>query len=73
MNPALRTLKNTIRKEMRQKLAALSTEEITRQTAIVTEKLIEMPEFKESQNVSVYISMHGEICTRDIIRELLNQ
>ncbi|KAF9171881.1 hypothetical protein BGX20_006747, partial [Mortierella sp. AD010] len=73
MNPALRTLKNTIRKEMRQKLAALSTEEITRQTAIVTEKLIEMPEFKESQNVSVYISMHGEICTRDIIKELLNQ
>ncbi|KAF9950138.1 hypothetical protein BGZ72_008140 [Mortierella alpina] len=32
-----------------------------------------MPEFKDSQNVSVYISMHGEICTRDIIKALLDQ
>ncbi|KAF9947028.1 hypothetical protein BGZ65_009198, partial [Modicella reniformis] len=73
MNPALRTLKDTIRKNMRQKLATLSPEEISRQSVIVTDKLLAMPVFKESQNVSVYISMHGEICTRDIIRILLDQ
>ncbi|CAO3567700.1 unnamed protein product [Mortierella alpina] len=73
MNPALRALKNTIRKDMRIKLAALSTEEISRQSAVVTRKLLEMPELINSQNVSVYISMHGEICTRDIIKALLNQ
>ncbi|KAG0367582.1 5, 10-methenyltetrahydrofolate synthetase-like protein [Gamsiella multidivaricata] len=73
MNPALRALKNTIRKDLRQKLAALTPEEIRRQSLIVTEKLLEMPVFKESQNVSVYISMHGEISTPDIIRTLLEQ
>ncbi|KAF8934427.1 hypothetical protein BGZ58_005702, partial [Dissophora ornata] len=73
MNPALRALKNTIRKDMRPKLAALEPEEIKRQSLIVTEKLFELPVFKESQNVSVYISMHGEICTRDIIQTLLHQ
>ncbi|KAF9439199.1 hypothetical protein BGZ76_009372 [Entomortierella beljakovae] len=73
MNPTLRVLKNTIRKDMRKKLAALSQEEINRQSAIVTEKLVKLPEFKESRNVSVYISMHGEICTGNIIRELLDQ
>ncbi|KAF9177923.1 hypothetical protein BGZ50_008241, partial [Haplosporangium sp. Z 11] len=73
MNPALRALKNTIRKDMRRKLAAISPEEIQRQSAIVTEKLLGMPVFKESQNVSVFISMHGEICTRDIIKTLLEQ
>ncbi|KAG0200992.1 hypothetical protein BGX28_006097, partial [Mortierella sp. GBA30] len=73
MNPALRALKNTIRKEMRLKLAALSSEDISRQSAIVTKRLLDMPAFKKSQNVSVYISMHGEICTRDIIKTLLDQ
>ncbi|KAG9320007.1 hypothetical protein KVV02_003112 [Mortierella alpina] len=73
MNPALRALKNTIRKDMRIKLATLSPEEISRQSAVVTERLLDMPEFKCSQNVSVYISMHGEICTRDIIKALLDQ
>ncbi|KAG0052033.1 hypothetical protein BGZ83_003069 [Gryganskiella cystojenkinii] len=73
MNPALRALKNTVRKDMRRKLAALSTDEIKRQSSIVIEKLLNMPVFKQSQTVSVYISMHGEICTRDIIRALLSQ
>ncbi|KAI8345789.1 5-formyltetrahydrofolate cyclo-ligase [Mortierella sp. GBAus27b] len=73
MNPALRALKNTIRKDMRQKLSALSPEEIRRQSAIVAEKLLEMPVFQESQHVSVFISMHGEIYTHDIIRVLLDQ
>ncbi|KAI1300675.1 hypothetical protein EDD11_006073, partial [Mortierella claussenii] len=73
MNPALRALKNTIRKDMRQRLAVLSPEEIRHQSAIVTERLIQMPIFQQSQSVSVYISMHGEICTLDIIRTLLTQ
>ncbi|GJJ77050.1 5-formyltetrahydrofolate cyclo-ligase [Entomortierella parvispora] len=73
MNPALRALKNTVRKDMRQKLAALSTDEIKRQSSIVTEKLLNMPALKESQTVSVYISMHGEICTQDLIHALLIQ
>lgn len=116
MNPALRALKNTIRKDMRQRLAALSKDEIKRQcncmfnnfhvlikqqrdkkkrrvpshfylltrillllfafgitAAIVTEKLVASRTFKESQNISVYISMHGEICTTEIIRTVLSQ
>ncbi|KAG0089107.1 hypothetical protein BGZ92_005293 [Podila epicladia] len=73
MNPALRALKNTIRKDMRQRLAALSKDEINRQSAIVTEKLVTSKAFKESQNISVYISMHGEICTTEIIRIVLDQ
>ncbi|KAF9158006.1 hypothetical protein DFQ27_007813 [Actinomortierella ambigua] len=73
MNPALRALKNTVRKDVRKRLAALSVEEIDRQSAIVTEKLLSLKVYKESQNVSVYISMHGEINTREIIRDLLAQ
>ncbi|KAF9082906.1 hypothetical protein BGX23_011961 [Mortierella sp. AD031] len=73
MNPALRALKNTVRKDMRQKLAALTAEEIKRQSVIVTEKLLSMPVFESSQNVSVYISMHGEICTQQIIKTLLDK
>ncbi|KAG0049529.1 hypothetical protein BGZ90_007322, partial [Linnemannia elongata] len=73
MNPALRALKNTIRKDMRQKLAALNPDEIKRQSAVVTEKLLNMPVFKASQNISVYISMHGEVCTQEIIKTLLDQ
>lgn len=73
MNPALRALKNTIRKDIRQKLAALTPDEIKRQSAVVTEKLLDMPVFKTSQNISVYISMHGEVCTQEIIKTLLDQ
>ncbi|KAF9307256.1 hypothetical protein BGZ74_008144 [Mortierella antarctica] len=58
---------------MRQRLAALSKDEINRQSAIVTEKLVTSKAFKESQNISVYISMHGEICTTEIIRIVLDQ
>jgi 5-formyltetrahydrofolate cyclo-ligase len=41
--------------------------------ATVTEKLLNMPVFKTSQNISVYISMHGEVCTQEIIKALLDQ
>ncbi|KAF9969876.1 hypothetical protein BGZ73_007571 [Actinomortierella ambigua] len=73
MNPALHALKKTVRNDVRKRLAAISVEEIERQSAIVTEKLLSLKVYKESQNVSVYISMHGEINTRAIIRDLLAQ
>jgi 5-formyltetrahydrofolate cyclo-ligase len=32
-----------------------------------------MPVFEASQNISVYISMHGEISTQEIIKTILEK
>ncbi|KAI8356646.1 5,10-methenyltetrahydrofolate synthetase [Blakeslea trispora] len=73
MNQAIVTLKKQLRKDMAKKLKELTATEIQRQSHLVFEQLQQLDHFKNSKNISVYISMpHGEIMTREIIHHILN-
>ncbi|KAL1915718.1 uncharacterized protein VTP21DRAFT_6477 [Calcarisporiella thermophila] len=63
-------LKNTLRKEMRKKLSQLPNESIKTESKLVTNQLLELPEFHASKNISIYINMSGEIITVDIIKKI---
>ncbi|KAI8339361.1 5-formyltetrahydrofolate cyclo-ligase [Chlamydoabsidia padenii] len=72
MMTSLQLLKRTLRKEMATRLKNVSTESIATQSDSVFKQLIELDEFKSSQNISVYISMPTcEINTRAMIQHIL--
>ncbi|OBZ85650.1 5-formyltetrahydrofolate cyclo-ligase [Choanephora cucurbitarum] len=73
MNQTIVTLKKQLRKDMAKKLKELSAAEIQNQSHLVFKRLQQLDHFKNSKNISVYISMpSGEIMTKDIIRYILN-
>ncbi|RKP08602.1 5-formyltetrahydrofolate cyclo-ligase [Thamnocephalis sphaerospora] len=70
MQTSVRSLKNALRKQVRQRLSTLPADTIAADTERVTEKLLQLPEYSRSQRVSIYVSMHGEVATRRIIEDL---
>ena len=66
-----REAKAALRKEMKAKIKALPMEDRSKQSKIVTEKLLAMSEFKESKSVSLYLNMPDEIQTETILIECL--
>ena len=73
MNKTIISLKKQLRKDMTARLELLSTSELKKQSKSVQQKLQEMDVFRNSKNISIYISMPTcEIMTTDIIRGLLN-
>ncbi|CAM0138402.1 hypothetical protein VKS41_002953 [Umbelopsis sp. WA50703] len=67
---SVRVLKKALRKELAGKLRTLSKETADQESKQVTEKLLNLREYRNSQSVSVYISMDGEIDTGEIIRNI---
>jgi 5-formyltetrahydrofolate cyclo-ligase len=72
MQSSVRVLKIALRKQMRQQLRAVTQETILLETERVAEKLFQLPEYKNSHKVSIYLNMGGEIRTDGIIKHLLN-
>ncbi|RUS34889.1 5-formyltetrahydrofolate cyclo-ligase family-domain-containing protein [Jimgerdemannia flammicorona] len=73
MNQTVRALKKSLRKEMSAKLSTLTADVVDRESKVVTEKLLALNEYQKSRNVSIFISMSGEIVTRAIIQDLFQK
>ncbi|CAD5120490.1 DgyrCDS9056 [Dimorphilus gyrociliatus] len=62
--------KKALRKEIKSRILALSESEKLRQSEIVTKKLIERAEFKNSERICVFLSMSDEIRTEVILSNI---
>jgi len=63
--------KANLRKEMKAVLKTMSTEEIQAQSQIVTQKLLEMPEYSAAKRISIFLSMRDEVDTHNILTHAL--
>ncbi|KAK7499722.1 hypothetical protein BaRGS_00009063 [Batillaria attramentaria] len=68
----LRQAKATLRKEVKKRLAALTTEDKQQQSQIVLNKVLASGWFKDSHRVSLFLSMPDEIDTLPLLRAALN-
>lgn len=48
----------------------MADETVRQESKLVTERLLSLQEYRNSKSVSVYMSMDGEINTRDLIRNI---
>ncbi len=71
-NRNLKELKMNIRKRVIEKRDSMPYEERVSKSRAIFEKLIDMPEYKEADNVLVYASMRSEVNTDDIILDSLS-
>lgn len=70
MSATQRTLtaaKNTLRKDLKRKLRSMSSEEKTRQSKLIAEKLISLDAYKACRSLSLYMSMPSEVSTNDVM------
>ncbi|GFS29390.1 5-formyltetrahydrofolate cyclo-ligase [Trichonephila inaurata madagascariensis] len=72
---ALRAAKAALRGELRKRIASIPHEELSRQSKLVTEKVLEHSRFKSSRRVSLYLSINEEIRvqTWGILEQMLEQ
>jgi len=63
--------KKLLRKEMKKILLGLSELEVKKQSAAVTQKLLDLPAYKEAQRISVFLSMKDEVDTTEILQHSL--
>ncbi|XP_076012406.1 5-formyltetrahydrofolate cyclo-ligase [Genypterus blacodes] len=70
---ALRAVKQSLRKEVKRKLSALSHEEKMRQSAVVSQKLLNHPKYVACKRIAVFLSMHDEVCTEEIIKDVFKE
>jgi 5-formyltetrahydrofolate cyclo-ligase len=62
--------KQVLRKEIRARMKALSREEILVESSKVWERLFELPEYKASRSIGIFLSMPaGEIATEAVIQD----
>ncbi len=64
-------MKETIRKDLKNKRAKLSKHEVIEKSSRIKNKLFEMKEFKQSSCQMFYISYDNEVYTHDMIKECL--
>lgn len=67
---ALRVAKQALRREIKQRVAALSEQEKLRQSKVVSQKLFKHPKYASCDRIAVFLSMHDEVRTEDILRDL---
>ncbi len=65
-------MKRKLRASIKETLKNLSKEQIVLQSKHVREQLIQLPAFQSARSVSIYLSMHGEVETQDIVHDILD-
>ncbi|XP_029904479.1 5-formyltetrahydrofolate cyclo-ligase [Myripristis murdjan] len=70
---ALRAAKQALRKEIKRRVAALSDQEKLRQSHVVSQKLFKHPKYAGCERIAVFLSMHDEVRTEEIIRDVFKQ
>uniref|UniRef100_A0A1A7WNW9 5-formyltetrahydrofolate cyclo-ligase n=1 Tax=Iconisemion striatum TaxID=60296 RepID=A0A1A7WNW9_9TELE len=66
----LKAAKQALRREIKQRVAALSMNERRRQSLVVSHKLFKHPKYVSSQQIAVFLSMDDEVCTQEIIKDI---
>uniref|UniRef100_UPI0037E7D40C 5-formyltetrahydrofolate cyclo-ligase n=1 Tax=Semicossyphus pulcher TaxID=241346 RepID=UPI0037E7D40C len=67
---ALRATKQALRREIKRRVATLSEEEKLRQSLVVSQKLFKHPKYVSCQRIAVFLSMHDEVRTEEIIKDV---
>ncbi|MGH0137112.1 UNVERIFIED_CONTAM: hypothetical protein FKN15_036556 [Acipenser sinensis] len=70
---ALRAAKQAMRIELKKRISQLSDQEKLRQSHIVTQKLIKHPKYQSCQRIAVFLSMHDEVQTEEIIEDIFQK
>ncbi|EXJ55363.1 hypothetical protein A1O7_08290 [Cladophialophora yegresii CBS 114405] len=71
---ALKEQKSALRKRIAEKLKELDLEEIERQSAIVTKKVLQKRVYQEAKSIAIFLSMPGrEVSTREIVLHALGE
>lgn len=65
--------KRSLRAELKQRLRALSAEERLRQSHLLTQKVLAHSQYQKSKRISIFLSMHDEIETEDIIKDIFQR
>ena len=63
--------KSEIRKQIIEQRKTLSDEFITENSHIITEKLLDLEEYKNSETIFIYMNFRAEVITKDIITDAL--
>ncbi|XP_008292972.1 5-formyltetrahydrofolate cyclo-ligase [Stegastes partitus] len=70
---ALRAAKQALRRDIKRRVAALSDAEKQRQSLVVSQKLIRHPKYVSAQRIAVFLSMHDEVCTQEVLRDVFKR
>ncbi|RXG61764.1 5-formyltetrahydrofolate cyclo-ligase, partial [Armadillidium vulgare] len=65
----IKNAKSALRKEMKQKLNLLTSEEKSRQSEVVKNKLFSMPQYQNCKRISIFLNMSDEIQTLGILKD----
>lgn len=66
----IKVLKSVLRKEMNNIISNINSEEKVRQSSKVLEKLTNLPQYQNSQRISLYLSTEDEIDTLPILKNI---
>ncbi|KIW98329.1 5-formyltetrahydrofolate cyclo-ligase [Cladophialophora bantiana CBS 173.52] len=70
---ALKDQKAALRKSVGEELKKLDSKEIEKQSAIITEHVLQMPAYQKAKSMAIFLSMPGrEVSTRDIVLHALD-
>lgn len=64
----MQAAKKQLRKELKKRLSTLTDHEKQRQSNIVISKLLQHPKYAQSERLSIFLSMHDEIKTDNILK-----
>lgn len=67
---ALRAAKQALRKEIKRRVAAVTDQEKHRQSLVVSHKLFKHPRYMSCKRIAVFLSMHDEVRTEEIIKDV---
>ncbi|KAK2853361.1 hypothetical protein Q5P01_006022 [Channa striata] len=70
---ALRAAKQVLRKEIKRRVSALSSEEKRRQSAVVSHKLFRHPKYLSCKRIAVFLNMNDEVHTGEIIKDIFKR
>ncbi|XP_006870963.1 PREDICTED: 5-formyltetrahydrofolate cyclo-ligase [Chrysochloris asiatica] len=65
--------KRSLREELKQRLRAMSAEERLRQSRLLTQKVIAHSQYQKSKRISIFLSMHDEIETEELIKDIFQR
>ncbi|CAH1164208.1 unnamed protein product [Phaedon cochleariae] len=62
--------KAALRTEIEKKLARMTAEERKKQSEAIQKKLLNLPQYKNAKNISVYLSLDSEVNTKPILERI---
>lgn len=65
--------KRSLRAELKQRLRTISAEERLRQSRLLAQKVMAHSQYQKAQRVSIFLSMHDEIETDEIIKDIFRR